>query len=561
MDSSSWLASVRPRSRSRKARLDRYARSQGMDQQVGHPAQQVGDRAGLRIETLLAGEGKHPLGQVGAALGGLQGVLQEVGGTLVAGQAFLQQPEAADDHRQQVVEVVGHAAGEVPQGLHLLGLEQLLAGPFQFAFGFDPVGDVTGYLGEADQPAIAVADRIDHHVGPEATAVLAHPPAFLLETPFAFGGGQAAGRLAGLAVFGGVEAGEVPADHLFRQVALDPLGAEVPVGDPPAVVEHVDGVVGNALHQQAELLLAAPQRLLGRAPFAEVVDQLGEAEQLALAVADGVDHHLRPEALAVAAHPPALGLEAALGIRLAQRLLRNAGVAVLAGVKAGVVAAEDLARVVAEQARAGAPAGDTASAVQGVDRVVVDRFVEQAVARGLVQGLSVFGFHGRVHSSAARPGLQGTPSKVVRRTSSGRSLARPRNLADLSEDPGAAGEFHSPEPCPEYGFRYAGRDISFPPHRPRSSHAQSGNRNPEAGDIPSHDSLSQALIAAALQRQIEVSALQADLNSLQARPGLRCKPASLASSSRSARRLPVSTCCSRRCPTTPPKPCRRSAPR
>ncbi len=73
--------------------------------------------------------------------------------------------------RQQVVEVVGHAAGEVPQGLHLLGLEQLLAGPFQFAFGFDPVGDVTGYLGEADQPAIAVADRIDHHVGPEATAV------------------------------------------------------------------------------------------------------------------------------------------------------------------------------------------------------------------------------------------------------------------------------------------------------------------------------------------------------------------------------------------------------
>ncbi|HHK5121167.1 TPA: NAD-dependent epimerase [Pseudomonas aeruginosa] len=45
-----------------------------------------------------------------------------------------------------------------------------------------------------------------------------------------------------------------------------------------------------------------------------------------------------------------------------------------------------------------------------------------------------------------------------------------------------------------------------------------------------HDSLSQALIAAALQRQIEVSALQADLNSLQARPGLRCKPASLASS-------------------------------
>ena len=74
-----------------------------------------------------------------------------------------------------------------------------------------------------------------------------------------------------------------------------------------------------------------------------------------------------------------------------------------------------------------------------------------------------------------------------------------------------------------------------------------------------HDSLSQALIAAALQRQIEVSALQADLNSLQARP---CAAASQPGVvDRSARRLPVSTCCSRRCPTTPPKPCRRSAPR
>ncbi len=74
-----------------------------------------------------------------------------------------------------------------------------------------------------------------------------------------------------------------------------------------------------------------------------------------------------------------------------------------------------------------------------------------------------------------------------------------------------------------------------------------------------HDSLSQALIAAALQRQIEVSALQADLNSLQARPGCAASQPAWRRRSRSARRRPVSTCCSRRCPTTPPKPCRRSA--
>ncbi|PWU28804.1 NAD-dependent epimerase [Pseudomonas sp. RW407] len=44
------------------------------------------------------------------------------------------------------------------------------------------------------------------------------------------------------------------------------------------------------------------------------------------------------------------------------------------------------------------------------------------------------------------------------------------------------------------------------------------------------DSLGQALVAAALHRQHEVSALVEDLNSLRARPGLRCKLGGLASS-------------------------------
>lgn len=44
------------------------------------------------------------------------------------------------------------------------------------------------------------------------------------------------------------------------------------------------------------------------------------------------------------------------------------------------------------------------------------------------------------------------------------------------------------------------------------------------------DSLAQALVAAALHRQHEVTALLDDLNRLQARPGLRCKLGSLESS-------------------------------
>ena len=147
MDSSSWLASVRPRSRSRGKRvsIDTLGPREWISRSV-IPRNRSGIAQGCGSRRCLRAKESIRWVRVGAALGGLQGVLQEVGGALVAGQAFLQQPEAADDHRQQVVEVVGHAAGEVPQGLHLLGLEQLLAGPFQFAFGFDPVGDVTGYL-------------------------------------------------------------------------------------------------------------------------------------------------------------------------------------------------------------------------------------------------------------------------------------------------------------------------------------------------------------------------------------------------------------------------------
>ena len=50
------------------------------------------------------------------------------------------------------------------------------------------------------------------------------------------------------------------ADDLVA-VADQPAGAEIPVRHPPLQVEHEDGVIGDALHQQAEFLLASPQRL------------------------------------------------------------------------------------------------------------------------------------------------------------------------------------------------------------------------------------------------------------------------------------------------------------
>ena len=127
-----------------------------------------------------------------------------------------------------------------------------------------------------------VADRVDDDAGPEARAVLAHAPAFGLEPSLARGGLERAARHARCPVLLGVEAREMLADDLVGAVALDALGAGIPVRDLALRVEHVDRVVGDALHQQAEPLLAfaaAPPRAC--LALGDVAGDLGEAEQLA----------------------------------------------------------------------------------------------------------------------------------------------------------------------------------------------------------------------------------------------------------------------------------------
>ena len=77
----------------------------------------------------------------------------------VVGQALAQQLEAADDRHQQIVEVVGDAAGQPADGLHLLALQQFLLGPRQGQCGLAALGQIARDLGEADEIASVVADR------------------------------------------------------------------------------------------------------------------------------------------------------------------------------------------------------------------------------------------------------------------------------------------------------------------------------------------------------------------------------------------------------------------
>ena len=56
----------------------------------------------------------------------------------------------ADDHGQQVVEVVGDAAGQLTKRFHLLRLHELLLEFPLGVFGDDAIGDVTSFRNQQD---------------------------------------------------------------------------------------------------------------------------------------------------------------------------------------------------------------------------------------------------------------------------------------------------------------------------------------------------------------------------------------------------------------------------
>src|SRR5262249_260706 len=123
---------------------------------------------------------------------------------------------------------MGDAAGQLPDRLHFLRLQRARPREGEFHFGLALVRDVAGDLGKANMGSLLVEDRVDHHVGPELTAVLALTQHFGFELSFAE---RRLERLlwgARADIFLGVEFGEVLADDLAGSIALDPFGTRVP---------------------------------------------------------------------------------------------------------------------------------------------------------------------------------------------------------------------------------------------------------------------------------------------------------------------------------------------
>src|SRR5205823_2080273 len=132
--------------------------------------------------------GQHALGQRGAAGGALERVVEQpVDPRILGWQALFRKLEAAHDHGEDVVEVVGDAAGELSDGLHLLRHRERVAGALQRLLGAAAFADVADDLSKADRLAALVLHHANAALGPEPGAVVTNKPAFAGRLAFAFG--------------------------------------------------------------------------------------------------------------------------------------------------------------------------------------------------------------------------------------------------------------------------------------------------------------------------------------------------------------------------------------
>jgi len=136
-------------------------------QQGGAVAHHVVEVEDLQLEHLLAAEGEQLAGQGFGAGAGLDDQLQAAAGLGIGGGGEQQAAVAVDDG-EQVVEVVGDAAGEQADAFHLLRLAVLLLQPLVFgeveegaldALGLGLVGGQVVDVGEhQDLAAVGAAD-------------------------------------------------------------------------------------------------------------------------------------------------------------------------------------------------------------------------------------------------------------------------------------------------------------------------------------------------------------------------------------------------------------------
>ena len=106
----------------------------------------------LRLQRLAAGKGKQLRGQFGGPLHRVRDRIDIAAAALLGQLAAAQEIGRRTDDGQEVVEVVRDAAGQLADGLHLLGLAQRFLALAAF-------GDVDGFRHGAGHRAMAIVER------------------------------------------------------------------------------------------------------------------------------------------------------------------------------------------------------------------------------------------------------------------------------------------------------------------------------------------------------------------------------------------------------------------
>ena len=114
---------------------------------------------------LLASESQQLPGEVGGAAGSFLDLIHIAAQGMLGGQRIQHQLGVGTDDHQQIVEVMRHASGQSSDGVHLLGLLQLI-------FQLPPVGDVPIVGDKMRDPAFTVAQGSYGFLGDEDVPVL-----------------------------------------------------------------------------------------------------------------------------------------------------------------------------------------------------------------------------------------------------------------------------------------------------------------------------------------------------------------------------------------------------
>ena len=128
-----------------------------------HALQVRDDVDRFRIQRPAAREGQQVPGEAGAAGDGAAHRLEHARTRRPAAGA-LEQLQAAGEHREQVVEVVRDAAGQLAERFHLLRLAQRRFGLAQPLLIAQALGHVVDELIGADAIAVAIPQRVEPHL-------------------------------------------------------------------------------------------------------------------------------------------------------------------------------------------------------------------------------------------------------------------------------------------------------------------------------------------------------------------------------------------------------------